>query len=110
MEDRGHEISFTEKESDFLRFLLTASNTSQSVLLIKNTTASQTNAFGEICMNILYSEDLDKELLESLRKYKGLVRQLGDRTVSLNARRQLIREHPKKLLNILKLTENILPI
>ncbi len=110
MEDPGLEISFCEKESDFLRFLLTASSTSQSLLLLKNPTASQTNAFGELCVNLLYSQDLDKELVQSLRKYKDLIRHLGDKKARLKTRRQLIRQHPKKVLNILKLTESILPI
>lgn len=105
------EPSIVEREGDFLRFLLTARR-GQALLLLRNITPRQTNAISEICKNILYSEDLDEDLLKSLkaRTTVTLLRKIGEGQSSLNKRKSEIKLHPVAVLNIVKKVEDILPL
>ena len=112
--DLGHiqEISIVEKEGDFFRFLLTTS-TVQAKALLKNLSHSQTNAIGEIFQNILYSDEVDEDVIRTLKgkeKWKNLVRKAGDERAAVRTRKALIKSHALMVLKILKLVEDILPL
>lgn len=104
-----NDTSAVERESDFLHFVRIA-NPKQSTFLLRNLTPSQTNAISEICYNILYSEDLEKKLIEALKRHRNLIRTLGDRNSSVNVRRRAVAEHPRIVLKILQRVESALPI
>jgi hypothetical protein len=101
------QISTVVRENVFLRFLLNA-NVTQSSLLLKNLTRSQVNAVSEVFLNILHSSELSKESLEVLRKYKNLIRRVGERTSSYLNRRRAIARHPQLVQRILLQVESII--
>ena len=103
------EASIVETEGDFFRFLLSTSN-AQGVVLLKSLTPRQVNAVGEIFQNILYSEELDPELLKSLKKQKHILRKAGERKASVRKRKTVIKLHPLAVLKILKRVQDILPM
>lgn len=98
-----------ERESDFLRFILVASDI-QSTLLLKNLTRAQTNAISEICFNILHSEHIEQEVLVGLKRHANLIRRLGERNSGVDVRRRIIKERPQIILNIIRQVESMLPI
>ena len=103
------EVSTVEKEGDFFRFLLTTSR-AQGTVLLKNLTPRQVDAVGEVFENILYSNELDPELLKSLKKQKHILRKAGERKASVRKRKAVIKLHPLAVLKILKRVEDILPM
>lgn len=103
------EVSVVETEGDFFRFLLTTSR-AQGVVLLKNLTPRQVDAVGEVFQNILYSEELDPNLLKTLKKQKHILRKAGDRKASVRRRKAAIKLHPLAVLKILKRVEDILPM
>ena len=103
------EVGVVQTEGDFFRFLFTTSR-AQGVVLLKNLTPRQVNAVGEVFQNILYSEELDPELLKSLKKQKHILRKAGERTASLRKRKTVIKLHPLAVLKILKRVEDIIPM
>ena len=107
-EDR-HQVSVVEREADFIRFLLGASH-GQACLLLKHLTLGQTNAISEIFQNLLYSEEVDEDLIKSLAKQKNIVRKIGDRKATVRRRTAEIKRHPVVVLRILKRVEYLLPV
>ncbi len=101
-------VSFIERELEFIRFLL-VSNKQQAALLLKHPTPQQVNAIGEIFYNVLYSEDLDQELLCGLKRHRALIRRIGDRQRTLGDRKKDIAKHSSAVLRILHIVEVILP-
>lgn len=97
-----------EREREFLRFILTAKE-AQCTLLLRTLTRSQTNAISEIFLNILHSETVKPELLESVKRYRNLIRTVGSVTNSYKVRKGAISRHPRIVLKILLQLENILP-
>lgn len=96
-----------ERERAFLRFLLQAS-TRQTKLLLGESTPSQLQALGEVCLNLLQGE-IEPRLLQELKPYQRLIRQLADKKLSNLQRRQIARRRASSVLEILRLVENILP-
>ena len=101
-------ISAVEKEFEFLRFLL-VTNITQGTLLLKHATPAQTNAVSEIFYNILHSEDLGDELIQSLRRHELLLRRVGDPSAGLQRRRVAVVKHARTVFKILHTAEAILP-
>lgn len=96
-----------EQERTFLRFLLEAS-TRQVKLLLATSSPTQQRALGEVCYNILYGE-LDPKILQKLKPYHLLVRQLADKKFPISQRRKLTNRRAKSVVNILRIIESILP-
>ncbi len=101
-------MSFIQKELEFVRFLLVC-NKHQGSLLLKHSTPPQANAIGEIFFNVLYSEDLDDTLIDSLKRHRVLIRRIGNRLRGVNSRRKDIAKHSSTVLSILHQVEVILP-
>lgn len=102
-------VSALEKEGDFVRFLL-SSTPRQSSLLLKNLSLSQLNAICEVFHNLLYSEDIETEILDAVKRYKKLIRSLGDKSSSVKLRRKTIATHPLVVVKVLREIEPILPL
>jgi len=100
--------SFTEKEIEFLCFIA-VTNKKQNRLILQNLTSSQVNCLSEICFNILYSDDIDGQLLSDLKKYATVIRKVADRKSTLVTRRTVIAQHPAKIVSIVRLIECLLP-
>ena len=101
-------FSSVEKEIDFLRFILSG-NQSQSTLLLRHITRSQTDAVSEVFLNLLHSEVLPQEVVEALKPYKTTIRKVGDSTSSYLIRRLAITKHTPSVYKVLLQVENILP-
>ena len=101
-------VSYIQRELEFVRFLLVC-NKHQASLLLRHLTPQQTNAIGEIFFNVLYSQDLDEDLLSGLKRHRTLIRRIGDRQKGVISRRKDIAKHSATVLRILQLVEVILP-
>ena len=107
-EDR-HRVSAVEREADFIRFLLSVSQF-QACLLLKHLTRGQTNAISEVFQNLLYSDEVDEDIIKSLAKQKHILRKVGDREATARRRTAEIKRHPVAVFRILKRVEYILPV
>lgn len=96
-----------EQERAFLHFLLEA-NTRQAKVLLRIATPSQLQALGEVCYNARFGE-LEPEVVNTLKPYRHLVRQLSDKKLTTVQRRKLISRRVKAVLTILHLVKHILP-
>ena len=96
-----------EREKSFLNFLIYAP-LSQVKILLSNTTPSQLKALAEVCFNLRFGE-LNPDLVESLRPYTSLIRQLSEKSLSDKHRRKLATKRAKALQKLLRLVESLLP-
>ena len=99
-------VNMAERERIFLKFLIHA-QLFQVKFLLSKATPLQLKALAEVCFNLRFGE-LDPHLVKSLRPYTSLIRQLSQKSLSLEYRKKLASKseiHAK----ILRLSENLLP-
>ena len=96
-----------EIERTFLRFLIEASP-QQAKAILKLITPKQLTALSETCFNLTHAV-LDPQLITDLKKYRTLIRQLGDKNIPAKRRAKLAAKHYKKITSILQIAESILP-
>ena len=100
--------SWVERHSEFINFILIATN-AQAALLLENVTFNQTNAISEVVLNLLRNTQLPEQMKASLRKHVSFLRQLGDRSAGVRSRAEIIKKHSTLVVKILRTAEPILP-
>ena len=91
--------------TNFLRLLL-ETHKKQAILLLENTTPTQTEAIAEICYNLLdipLPEDSQKRLVQRNTK---ILKKISHKKSSIKKKQKLISENPTRLYNLLKSVED----
>ena len=89
------------RQKTFLKAITSAANRNARKALIKHANKDQVNAVSEIVMNLLKNNvPVIPVTMARLRPYRQVLRQIGNRAVSLKKRRQaLINQKGGKLWN-----------
>ena len=96
-----------ELEKVFLRFMLEAT-ARQTKLILQEITPTQLQAIGEVCLNLMHGS-ITEDLLRDLKPFRGLIRQLADKSLSTKRRKQITVKQSKQLVQVLILVQGILP-
>ena len=78
------------RQKMFLKAITSAANRNARKALIKHANKDQVNAVSEIVMNLLKNVPVTPITMASFRPYKQILRQIGNRAVSLKKRRQAL--------------------
>ena len=78
------------RQKMFLKAITSAANRNARKALIKHSNKDQVNAVSEIVMNLLKNVPVTPITMASFRPYKQILRQIGNRAVSLKKRRQAL--------------------
>ena len=78
------------RQKMFLKTITSAANRNARKALIKHANKDQVNAVSEIVMNLLKNVPVTPITMASLRPYKQILRQIGNRAILLKKRRQAL--------------------
>ena len=100
------------RQKTFLKAITSAANRNARKALIKHANKDQVNAVSEIVMNLLKNKvPVTPVTMARLRPYKRILKQIGNRAVSLKKRRQaLINQKGGKLWNGLTTVVDLLSL
>ena len=90
-----------------LRLLLQTSKL-QAIAILETITKSQTDCVSEIILNLTLGNivDLDENLQKQIRKSRRILNSLKNRNLSVGKRGTIIKNHPKIVLDCIKLAKD----
>lgn len=95
-------------ERAFLRFIVSGSKR-QVKTILKNITPRQLEALGEISINLLYGDRFERQVLDSLSRYRRIIRQLADKRLVAKRRKKVAQDKFVAVQAIVKAVEDYLP-